>query len=114
MPDIEQSVACGGFAAEWHLLQAGYVDWDDLQKISATVFSNAWSDRQEFARRRVTEDNDFTREEDEAFMHHATHVVAPIVHFYFSKMQNVVSELLAARQIDGARVKEILELGIHG
>ena len=112
MPDMERSVACGGFAAEFYLLQAGYVDWVDLQEISAILFSNAWRDRQEFAGRTVTEDNDFTKEEDEEFMRHATQFVAPIFDQYFAKMQNVVSELLAARQIDGARVKELLQLGI--
>jgi len=112
MPDMELSVACGGFAAEFCLLQAGYVDRVDLQEVSAIVFGNAWRDRQDFVRRKVTEDNDFTKEEDEEFMRHATQVVAPILKLYFSRMQNVVSELLAARQIDGARVKELLQLGI--
>ncbi|WP_074574309.1 hypothetical protein [Polaromonas sp. JS666] len=111
MPDMERSVACGGFAAEFYLLQAGYVDWVDLQGISAIVFSNAWSDRQDFAGRTVTEDNDFTKQEDEEFMHHAIQIAAPIVEQHFSRMKNVVSELLAARKIDGARVKELLQLG---
>ena len=30
MPDKERSVACGGFAAEYYLLQAGYVDGVNL------------------------------------------------------------------------------------
>jgi hypothetical protein len=111
MPDMERSVACGGFAAEFYLLKAGYVYWIDLQEISAIVFSNAWKDRQDFAGRTVTEENDFTKEEDEEFMRHATQFVAPIINLYFSRMQNVVSELLAARQIDGARVKELLQVG---
>lgn len=108
-PHMEKSVACGGFAAEFCLLQAGYVDWIDVQEISAIVFGNAWSDRQDFARRAVTQDNEFTREEDEEFMLHATQFVAPILKLYFPRMQSVVSELLAARKIDGARVKELLE-----
>jgi hypothetical protein len=112
MPEMERSVASGGFAAEFYLLQTGHVDWIDLQEISAIVFSNAWSDRQDFAGRTVTEHNALTTEEDEAFMRHATQVVAPIFKLYFSRMQNVVSELLVARQIDGARVKELLQLGI--
>ncbi|MDH4187947.1 MAG: hypothetical protein OEV08_13215 [Nitrospira sp.] len=112
MPDMERSVACGGFAAEFYLLRAGYVDWVDLQEISAIVFDNAWKDRQDFAGRTVTEDNDFTKEEDEEFMHHATQIVAPIFDLYFSMMQRVVSELLATRQIVGARVKELLQPGI--
>jgi hypothetical protein len=113
MPDMERDVACGGFAAEFYLLKAGYVDWVDLQEISATVLGNAWSDRQDFARRTVTEDNDFTKEEDEEFVRHATQVVAPILEPYFSRMQNVVNELVAARKLDGARVKELLQHDIH-
>lgn len=112
MPNMERSVACGGFAAEFYLLRAGYVDWVDLQKISAILFSNAWMDRQDFAGRAVTEDNDFTKKEDEEFMRHATQCVAPIFNLYFSRMQNVVSELLSTRQISGARVKELLQLRI--
>lgn len=45
-------------------------------------------------------------------MRHAIQFVAPIIELYFSRMQNVVSELLAAGQIDGARVKQLLQLGI--
>ena len=112
MPDMERSVACGGFAAEFCLLQAGYVDWIDLQEISAIVFGSAWSDRQDFARRTVTEDNDFTKEEDEEFMLHAIQFVAPILKLCFPRMQSVVSELLAERKIDGARVKELLQFSI--
>lgn len=112
MPHMERSVACGGFAAEFYLLNAGCVDWRDAQEISKIVFNNAWRDRLDFVGRMVTEDNDFTREEDEEFMHHAIHSVAPIFDLYFSKMQNVVKELLLARKISGARVKELLRLGI--
>ncbi|MEA3195661.1 MAG: hypothetical protein QOD26_3994 [Betaproteobacteria bacterium] len=118
MPDKERSVACGGFAAEYYLLRAGYVDGVDLNDpravaaVSALVFSNAWRDQQAFAGRTVTEDNDFTKEENEEFMRYATERVASIFDLYFAKMQIVVSELLAARKIDGARVKELLRPGI--
>jgi len=118
MPDKERSVACGGFAAEFYLLRAGYVDAGDLNdasavaKISDLVFGNAWRDRQAFSGRTVTEDNDFTKDEDEEFMRYATERVAPIFDLYFAKMQIIVSELLAARKIDGARVKELLQVGV--
>lgn len=112
MPNMERSVACGGFAAEFYLLQAGYVAWDDLQETSDILFSNAWRDRQNFAGRTVTEDNDFTKEEGEEFMRHAIQFVVPILELYVSRMQNVVSELLALRKIDGARVKELLQHGV--
>jgi hypothetical protein len=117
MPDMERSVACGGFAAEFYLLRAGYVDGVDLndpsavEAVSALVFSNAWRDQQAFAGRTVTEDKNFTKEEKEEFMRYATERVAPIFDLYLAKMQIVVSELLAARKIGGARVKELLQIG---
>lgn len=118
MPDKERSVVCGGFAAEFYLLRAGYVDGVDLSDpssvaaVSALVFSNAWRDQQAFVGRAVTEDNDFTKEENEEFMRYATERIVPIFDLYFVKMQIVVSELLAARKIDGARVKELLQIGV--
>jgi hypothetical protein len=118
MPDTERSVACGGFAAEYYLLQGGYVDGINLNdrsvvaKVSDHLFSNAWSDHQDFVGRTVTEDNDFTKEEKEEFMHYAIERVAPIFDQYFAKMQIVVSELLAGRKIDGARVKKLLQIGV--
>lgn len=117
MPSTERSVACGGFAAEYYLLRGGYVDGIDLNdrsvvaKVSDLLFSNAWSDHQDFVGRTVTEDNDFTREEKEEFMHYAIGRVAPIFDQYFAKMQIVVNELLAERKIDGLRVKELLQIG---
>lgn len=113
-PDTERSVACGGFAAEFFLLQAGCIKGVDLNdpsvvsKVSARVFSNAWQDHQDFIGRTVTEDNDFTKEENEAFMNYAIEHVVPIFHLYSEKMKIVVSELLVAKKIDGMRVKEIL------
>jgi hypothetical protein len=114
MPGHERDVACGGFAAEYYLLRAGDVDGfnlndpDVVSAVSATVFSNAWRDRQEFAQRTVTEDNDFTKQEDEEFMRYAIERVAPIIGLYFERLKPVVKELLALRTIDGARVKELL------
>jgi hypothetical protein len=110
MPEMERSVACGGFAAEFYLLDAGYAEWSDVQETSAIVFGNAWMDRQDFAGRVVTQDNDFTNDENKEFMDHAIHVAATILNQYFSRMQNVVSEFLVARKINGARVKELLQL----
>lgn len=118
MPGKERDMACGGFAAEYYLLRAGCVDGINLNDpsvvaaVSARVFSNAWRDRQDFARRTVTEDNDFTKEEDEEFMRYAIEHVSPIFDLYFARMQIVVRELLAAREIDGARLKELLLIGV--
>ncbi len=41
-------------------------------------------------------------------MNYAITRVAPIFDMYFSEMKLVVSELLTARKIDGARVRELL------
>jgi hypothetical protein len=119
MPENERDVACGGFAAEYYLLRAGDVDGIELNDldvvaaVSATLFSNAWRDRQKFARRTVTEDNDFTKEENEEFMRYAIERVAPIIGLYFERMKPVVKELLALRSIDGARAKELLRIGFR-
>lgn len=107
-PEIERSVACGGFAAEYFLVKNRYVDRVDEKEISAIAFGNAWRDRLEFVRRKVTQENDFTAEEDWAFMNHAIQYAAPIVEQNFLRMQNVVKELLATRHLDGQRVKELL------
>ena len=118
MPDKEQSVACGGFAAEFYLLRAGFIDGvdvndpRDVEEVSARVFSNAWGDHQEFIGRTVTEDNDFTKEEKEEFMNYAIYRVAPIFELYFAKMKLIVSELLAARNIEGTRVRELLQIDV--
>ena len=118
MPDTQRSVACGGFAAEFYLLQTGCVDGVDLndpksiEEVSARVFSNAWRDHQDFIGRTVTEDNDFTKEEREVFMNYAIEHVVPIFNLYFEKMKLVVSELLAARNINGKRVRKLLQIGV--
>ena len=118
-PDKERSVACGGFAAEFYLLRAGCVDGVDfndpaaVSEVSRRVFSNAFTDQEAFVGRTVTEDNDFTKEENEEFMRYATERVAPIFDIYFPRMKLVVRELLAARRIDGARVSEILQVDVY-
>lgn len=118
MPDMERRVACGGFAVEYYLLRAGYVEGGNLndpnavEAVSALVFSNAWRDQQDFVRRTVTQDNDFTKEEDEEFMHYAIEHVAPIFDLYFARMHIVVRELLDDRKIRGERVKELLQIGV--
>lgn len=118
MPETEQSVACGGFAAEIFLLQAGRIHGIDvnnpkvLSEVSARVFGNAWQDHQDFIGRKVAEDNYFTKDEYESFMNYSIERVLPILHLYFERMKIVVSELLVERSIDGARVREILEINI--
>jgi len=118
MPETEKSVACGGFAAEFYLLNAGYVDGVDLntqngvEDVSNHVFSNAWRDLQDFIGRSITEDNDFTKEEKEKFMNYAIEHASPILDMYFEKMKLVVSELLVERAIDGKRVRELLQISI--
>jgi len=116
---VERSVACGGFAAEFYLLNNGYAKrgLDDERDISRIVFHNATSDREDFWGRRLGRDEAFTEAEDREFMNHAVGShgyggVVPIFNQYFSGMQELVRELFDARRVEGRRVKELLRIGI--
>ncbi len=112
--ETERSVACGGFAAEFYLLDKGYAEQgrDDERNISQIVFHNATGDREDFWRRKLGRDEAFTKAEDEEFMRHAIGSVVPIFDQYFLRMQELVRELFDARRVEGRRVKELLRLGI--
>lgn len=117
--EIERTVACGGFAAEFYLLRNGYAERgdDDDRDINRIVFHNATNDREDFWGRKLGRDEEFTKEEDETFMHHAIGSdgyggVVPIFNQYFSGMQELVRELCDARRVEGRRVKELLQIGI--
>jgi hypothetical protein len=112
-PEIERSVACAGFAAEFYLLDNGYAELgrDDQRNISQVVFHNATGDREDFWERKPVGDEAFSKAEDEAFMNHAIGSVAPIFNQYFSGMQELVRELCDARRVEGRRVKELLRIG---
>ena len=105
-PDNSRSVACGGFAAEFYILDKGYAeqDSDDERNISQVVFHNATDDREDFWQRKLGRDEAFTEAEDREFMNHAIGFVAPIFDQYFSRMQEVVRELCEARRVEGWRV----------
>lgn len=116
---MERTVACGGFAAEFYLLKNGYAEQgsDDKRNINDVVFNNAAFDREDFWGRKLGRDEAFTEAEDKKFMHHAIGSdgfggVVPIFIQYFSRMQELVRELLQARRVEGKRVKELLRLGI--
>ena len=111
--EIERRVACGGFAAEFYLLDKGLAERgpDDERDISQIVFHNATGDREDFWGRKLGRDEAFTMAEDEEFMHHAISLAA-IFNDYFSGMQELVRELFDARRVEGRRVKELLRLGI--
>jgi hypothetical protein len=113
-PEMERSVACAGFAAEFYLLKNGYAEKgsDDNRNINRIVFHNATSDRESFWGRKVGEDEAFTEAEDTEFMNHAIKFVVPIFDQYLPGMQQLVRELLWARRVEGRRVKELLRLGI--
>ncbi len=113
---IEKSVACGGFAAEFYLLDKGYAEKspDDERDISRIVFHNATGDREDFWGRRLGKEDCFSEAEDRGFMDHALSSVVPIFDRYFDGMQAVVRELYGARRIEGKRVKELLGLGVSG
>lgn len=117
-PEIERSVACGGFAAEFYLLNNGYAErgLDDQRDISRIIFHNATNDREDFWGRKLGMDETFTEKEDREFMHHAIGPhghggMVPIFNQHFSKMQELVRELNDASRVEGRRVKELLRLG---
>ena len=103
-------MACGGFAAEFYLLNNGYAErgQDDARDISQIVFHNATGDREEYWGRKLGKDEAFSKAEDEAFMNHAIGSVAPIFDQYFPGMQELVRVLCDAKRVEGRRVKELL------
>jgi hypothetical protein len=109
-PEIERSVACGGFAAEFYLLDKGYAEQgrDDARDISQIVFHNSTGDREDFWGRKLGEDETFSKAEDEQFMNHAIGYVASIFSHYFPGMQELLRELCDARRVEGRRVWELL------
>jgi hypothetical protein len=111
-PEMERSVACGGFAAEFYLLKNGYAEKDghDERDISQIVFHNATHDREEFWGRKLGRDEQFTTAEDMAFRDYAIGEVAPIFEQYFARMQELVQELFNARRVEGTRVRKILRV----
>lgn len=117
--EIEKSVACGGFAAEFYLLNNSYAERgrDAERDFNRIVFHNATSDREDFWGRKLSRDEEFSESEDREFMNHAVGIhgyggVIPIFNQYFSRMQQLVRELCDARKVEGVRVEELLRLGI--
>lgn len=117
-PEIERSVACGGFAAEVFLLKNGYAEQasNDKRDINQVVFNNASSDGHAFFGREPR-DEAFTEAETREFMNHAIGSdgfggVVPIFRRYFTGMQELVRELRDAKRVEGRRVKELLRIGI--
>ncbi len=112
--EIERSVACGGFAAEFYLLDNGYAEQsgDDERNISQVVFHDATNDREDFWGHKLGNDEAFAETEDREFMNHVIEFVVPIFNLYLPGMRELVRELFEARRVDGKRVKELLRLGI--
>jgi hypothetical protein len=116
-PEIEKTVACGGFAAEFYLLNSGYAEQgpEEDRNIHRVLFHNATHDREDFWGRRLGREEEFTEAEDREFMNHAIGPdglagVIPIFHRHFSGMQLLVRVLLNARRVDGEQVRGILGL----
>jgi len=114
-PEIERSVACGGFAAEFYLLNNGYAERrpGDDRDISKIVFHNAIGDREAFWGRVLATDEVFSVKEDTDFMHHAIGVdghggLIPIFNRYLSGMGELARELSQSGRLDGSRIRDIL------
>lgn len=117
-PEIERSVACGGFAAEFYLLNKGYAVQarDDKRDINHVVLNNASMDGHAFFGREYSSEG-FEETETREFINDAIGPdgrggVVPIVDVYFSGMQELARELLATRKVEGWHVKELLRHGI--
>lgn len=117
-PGTERSVACGGFAAEFYLLNNGHAEQapDDKRDIKNIVLNNASMDAHAFFGREYSSEG-FEEAETREFMNHAIGPdgnggVVPIFNLYFSRMQEVARELHDARRVEGRRVKELLRIGV--
>jgi hypothetical protein len=110
MPEHHQSVACGGFAAEFYLLNEGLAELaaDDTRDINRVVFHNAIQDREEYWGRKLGKDEVFTVEEEHAFMNHALGNVLPMFERYLSGMQLLAEELSRAKRVEGALARKLL------
>jgi len=110
LPEHNQSVACGGFAAEFYLLNEGLAELapDDKRDINRVVFHNAIGDREEYWGRRLGVDEIFSVEEEHAFMNHAIGEVLPFFAHYLPGMQLLARELSRVGRVDGALVKRLL------
>jgi hypothetical protein len=114
LPEMERSVACGGFAAEVYLLKNALAEQaaNDTRDINRIVFNNASGDGHAFWEREYCVEG-FTEAEAREFMNHAVGSdgnggVIPIFNQYLSGMRELVRELLEKRRVEGKRVKEIL------
>lgn len=115
---IAKSVACGGFAAEFLLLNRGYAELSpsDTRDLSRIIFHNATDDREDFWERRLNRDEQFSAAEDTAYMHHAIGPdghggLIPILTQHFSTMQVLVRELCNAGHLEGRRIRQLLRDG---
>jgi hypothetical protein len=109
-PDIRPMVACGGFAAEYFLFYNKLLTTIEPKAFTQLIFINATKDREMFCGRTLLDQEQFTKAEDEAFMHFAINKVAPIFSQYFTQMEQLVDELITKRKVYGARVREILKI----
>jgi hypothetical protein len=117
-PEIERSVACGGFAAEVYLLKNGYAEQapGDKRDIDRIPFDSAAIDCLDFLGRAVETYDGFTDAATREFVNHAIGSdgdggVVPIIAQHFSRMQELVRELCEARRVEAGRMKELLRLG---
>lgn len=111
--EIHRDVACGGFAAEFYLLNMGLAVQrsEDDRSINQVVFYNATNDREDFWGRRLVEEEFFSAEEDTAFMNHSLYTVLPLFSPYLAGMHQLALELRDARRVDGRRIRELLRPG---
>ncbi|WP_144439641.1 hypothetical protein [Halomonas chromatireducens] len=106
-PDIRPSVLCAGFATEYVLSRKGFLAAIDEKEFTQLVFKNASIDREMY--HRVSDQHDFSENEDREFMNLAVTIVAPIIASHFSKMREIVGILCSEGRIEGSKIEAVLK-----
>lgn len=117
-PEINQSVACAGFAAEFFVLKNGLAEQapGDVRPINQVLFHNAYEDREDFQGRTLKSEETFSEAVDTAFRDHAIGTdgrggLVPIFDRVHPQVKEIVRELCQSKRLEGRRVKELLQRG---
>jgi hypothetical protein len=107
-PEIRKIVATGGFAAELYLYRNKRLPEINENEMAQILFINATKDREKYWGK--TQDDPLTKEEDDEFQHVAFAKVTPLIKKFSDRIEQLVSELIKNRKIEGKRIKEILKI----
>lgn len=106
--NIRQHVACGGFAAEYYLYQAGRLEATEKQFVT-TALVNSFLDKQSFFGGNFEQKNGcWPKEMDIQFRDFAIYKVAPIVEKNVVALEEIATVLNTNGRIDSDQIKKIL------